>query len=60
MTAETSLRRRRPGLRPPRRDGRRGAGQPGNAADSNDCVLLQGARFWRSGSAGVAAINLNL
>lgn len=36
------------------------AGQVRNAADSNDCVLLQGARFWRSGSAGVAAINLNL
>lgn len=36
------------------------AGQVRNAPDSNDCVLLQGARFWRSGSAGVAAINLNL
>jgi len=36
------------------------AGQVRNSPDSNDCVLLQGARFWRSGSAGVAAINLNL
>lgn len=36
------------------------AGQVRNSADANDCVLLQGARFWRSGSAGVAVINLNL
>ena len=36
------------------------AGHVRNAADSTDCVLLKGARFWRSGSAGVAAINLDL
>lgn len=36
------------------------AGEFRNAADSNDCALLKGARFWRTGSAGVAVIDLNL
>ena len=36
------------------------AGQVRNVADSNDCARLEGARFWRTGSAGVAAINLDL
>lgn len=35
-------------------------GQVRNAPDSTDCALLKGARFWRSGSSGVAAIDLNL
>jgi hypothetical protein len=36
------------------------AGHVRNAPDSNDCVLLKGATFWRTGSAGVAAIDLDL
>ena len=35
------------------------AGQFRNSPDSNDCALVKGARFWRTGSAGVAAIDLN-
>lgn len=36
------------------------AGQFRATPDSNDCALLKGARFRRSGSAGVAVIDLNL
>jgi hypothetical protein len=35
------------------------AGQFRSTPDSNDCALVQGARFWRTGSAGVAVIDLN-
>jgi hypothetical protein len=36
------------------------AGQFRATPDANDCALVKGARFWRTGSAGVAAIDLNL
>lgn len=35
-------------------------GQVRNAPDASDCTLLKGARFWGTGSAGVAPIDLNL
>jgi|GEM_PF-5127227 len=36
------------------------AGHVRATADSNDCARLKGASFWRSGSAGVAVIDLDL
>lgn len=35
------------------------AGQFRASPDGNTCALVKGARFWRSGSAGVAVIELN-